>query len=132
VTTQVSTFSARSARLTVVFGALSLAPILAVLALFDPARDGIFPPCPLHALTGFQCPGCGGLRATHALLHGDVGAAFALNPLYVAVLPFVLAWLAWLSLAAFDIVRKPPVVSPRVVWIFVVVTLAFGVVRNLV
>jgi hypothetical protein len=52
-----------------------------VLFAFDPAATGWFPSCPFFALTGWLCPLCGSLRAGHALLHGHVSAALALNPL---------------------------------------------------
>lgn len=55
-----------------------------------------FPPCAFRALTGLYCVGCGGTRCAHALLHGDVATALAMNPLLVvltALLPFVAAWL---------------------------------------
>lgn len=39
------------------------------------------PPCPLHAYTGYYCPGCGGTRATFALLHGHLIRSFVLHPL---------------------------------------------------
>ena len=38
-------------------------------------------PCPFLLATGWDCPLCGGTRLGAALLHGDVVAAFALNPL---------------------------------------------------
>ena len=60
-----------------------------VLRVFDPATSGIFPPCPFHYLTGLYCPGCGSLRAIHHLLHGNLQAAWAMNPLAVLLLPFV-------------------------------------------
>ena len=46
------------------------------------------PPCPLHAYTGYYCPGCGGTRATFALLHGHLIRSFVLHPFvpYTAVL----------------------------------------------
>lgn len=81
----------------------------AVLFLFDPATHAFYPPCPLHALTGLDCPTCGGLRAAHLLLHGHLRAAFALNPflffaLPVAALfflrPFRVRWLPWMALGA--------------------------------
>ncbi|MBC7353723.1 MAG: DUF2752 domain-containing protein [Thermogutta sp.] len=56
---------------------------------FDPAKSGLFPPCPFHYLTGMYCPGCGSLRATHALLHAQFLRAVDLNPLMVLMLPVV-------------------------------------------
>ena len=58
---------------------------IALLYRFDPATTGYFPPCPVRALTGFQCPGCGTTRALHALLHGDFAAAFRFNPMLFIV-----------------------------------------------
>jgi Protein of unknown function (DUF2752) len=62
---------------------------LAALCIFDPATSGIFPPCPFRYLTGLYCPGCGSLRAIHQLLHGNLRAAWGMNPLTVILLPFI-------------------------------------------
>ena len=59
----------------------------AVLFFFDPAIVRFYPRCPLHSLTGLDCPACGGLRAAHLLLHAQVRAAFALNPFLFFALP---------------------------------------------
>lgn len=64
---------------------------LAVLFAFDPAQERVFPTCMLYDWTGILCPGCGGLRATHHLLHGDVAEALRFNPLLVLAYP----WLAY-------------------------------------
>ena len=45
------------------------------------ATTGFGFPCPFRELTGWECPFCGGTRLGSALLHGDVAAAFAYNPL---------------------------------------------------
>jgi len=45
------------------------------------ATAGIGLPCPFRAVTGWDCPLCGGTRMGDALLHGDVRAAFEFNPL---------------------------------------------------
>lgn len=60
-----------------------------LLRLFDPAHSFIFPPCPVRYFTGLYCPGCGSLRAMHALLHGDLRQALAMNALTVTMLPFI-------------------------------------------
>lgn len=63
---------------------------LYVLWHVDPtAQPGRLPPCPVFALTGLFCPGCGSTRAMHALLHGDVSRALAMNPLMVVSIPLL-------------------------------------------
>jgi hypothetical protein len=52
---------------------------VALSALF--ATTGFGVPCPFLALTGWQCPLCGGTRMGAALLHGDLAGAYAFNPL---------------------------------------------------
>ncbi len=64
------------------------AAALGVLALRDPNQSGSYGYCPLLALTGWDCPFCGGMRGTYALMHGDVATALdhnALLPLYLGV-----------------------------------------------
>jgi hypothetical protein len=56
------------------YGALGTGAVLvgslAYVGLGDPhSRDFVFPVCPFKALTGWNCPGCGGLRMTHDVLH---------------------------------------------------------------
>ena len=57
---------------------------LALSALY--ATTGVGLPCPFRALTGWDCPLCGGTRMGDALLHGDVPAAFGYNPLALIAL----------------------------------------------
>jgi len=85
----------------------SLAP-LAVLAggaaaaawllVQDPHEAGhLFPRCPFRAMTGLQCPACGGTRVAYDLLHLDVAAAWRDNALLLLAAPFALWLLArWL------------------------------------
>jgi hypothetical protein len=86
----------RNQRLTLI--ALGVVAVVCGAALWamNPAVEGPFPPCPFYWLTGLQCAGCGVLRATHQLLHGNIAAAWALNPLYVVglgLMPFaIVAW----------------------------------------
>lgn len=56
-----------------------------VVYAVDPAGSGAYPPCPTKLLTGFDCPFCGSLRATHQLLHGNVGSAIDYNAMTVLV-----------------------------------------------
>jgi hypothetical protein len=71
------------------FWALIMFISLAALYNFDPATDSRFPGCPFFAATDLYCPGCGSLRAMHALLHGHLMYAFRLNPLMMIVAPFL-------------------------------------------
>jgi hypothetical protein len=55
------------------------AALAAALLARDPHAAGSWPTCPFLALTGVPCPGCGGLRAVHDLLTGDLVAALSSN-----------------------------------------------------
>src|SRR5438552_4074668 len=83
---------------------VAFAGAVVMLQVFDPATSGIFPPCPVRYWTGWYCPGCGSLRAIHQLLHGNLRAAWALNPLTMVLLPFLTYGLA--SFALFEIRGK--------------------------
>ena len=55
-------------------------------------------PCWFHALTGYDCPFCGGSRALGALLHGDLAGALRFNAFAVLVLlPAAIAGLVLLG-----------------------------------
>ncbi len=43
-------------------------------------------PCPVHSLTGFYCPGCGGTRAFLSLIHGHVIVSFIQNPMTIYII----------------------------------------------
>ncbi len=67
-----------------------------LLRNFDPnTAINPFPPCMFKTLTGFYCIGCGATRAMHALVHGDLASAMAMNPLLVLVIPVVPVQIAW-------------------------------------
>ena len=69
---------------------------LTYVGIADPHRPGsLFPPCPFRLFTGWNCPACGGLRMTHDLLHGDVGAAVVDNVFLLVGLPLVALWAIW-------------------------------------
>lgn len=63
--------------------------MLAILYFFDPSCSGFYPKCPFFVLTGWQCPGCGTLRALHCLLHGRIVEAWGFNPAIVVSFPIL-------------------------------------------
>lgn len=105
--------------------------VTAYVGLVDPSRGGAYPACPSRLLLGIDCPGCGGLRGTHDLLHGHVGQALNHNlllPLYLAVIAAMAG--AWLL----PLVGRPAraLHPPRwLVWGAIAVVVAFTVARNL-
>ena len=63
--------------------------ILLLYFLVEP-KDGNLPKCIFYQLTGFYCPGCGGQRSLHSLLHGNILTAMSYNLLFVLLLPFII------------------------------------------
>jgi Protein of unknown function (DUF2752) len=96
---------------------------------FDPVHRHV-PLCPFHALTGWWCPLCGGLRAADRLAHGNVVAALHDNTLLVASIPLLL--LFWLDAMRRARAGRPARRMPRAVAVAAVVIAAgFTVLRNL-
>jgi hypothetical protein len=112
-----------------IVGGLTLA-----LHLRDPHGAGSWGFCPWTALTGFYCPGCGGLRAVNDLTNGDLVGAASSNLVFVALVPvLVLWWLRWARRAWTGAPESERGVQHPGVWIavFAVVMVVFAVLRNL-
>jgi uncharacterized protein DUF2752 len=109
----------------------AVAAATAVVGLADPQGGGPYPRCPSKLILGIDCPGCGGLRGTHDLLHGHVLQALDHNLL----LPFTLGLMAFaLGRWLLPLVGRParPLHPPR--WAIaasMVVVVTFTVLRNL-
>ncbi|RLV49534.1 DUF2752 domain-containing protein [Nocardioides mangrovicus] len=104
-------------------GAIAVASL--GLRLRDPHVQGSWGFCPLRALTGLDCPFCGGLRAVNDLTHGHLGAAATSNLYFVASLPLlVVLWLWWLRS------ERPTPVLRAVLGVWVVLGVVFTVFRN--
>jgi hypothetical protein len=99
---------------------------LAYVGLGDPhSPDFVFPVCPFKALTGLNCPAGGGLRMTHDVLHGDLGAAVVDNVFLLVGLPLLAAWLLLRWRRGQILMNKPAIV------VIVVAAIAWTVARNL-
>jgi Protein of unknown function (DUF2752) len=101
------------------------------VAAVDPNVTGHYPTCPFLALTGWYCPGCGALRAVHALAHGDLMTALARNPFAVVALGYaVVSWALWLDRTARGRPRRW-LAPPWVLYGALAAILIFWVLRNL-
>lgn len=104
--------------------------LLALTYAFDPEGGGfVYPRCIFFRLTGWECPGCGTLRALHALTHGDLPAAWGFNP----ALPFALllsAGALWVDARGSESLRRAAF-SPLAVGALVVAVIAWTVIRNI-
>lgn len=130
ITTATSRAAAGRLALPAAVGAAALAAATTV-AVIDPNEAGHYPTCPFLMLTGLQCPGCGTLRAVHALTRGDVLTAIDLNVLTVAMLPvLVWAWFAWFRYRAG---ARPamPTLTPTAGYAVAIAVPVFWVARNL-
>ena len=94
---------------------------IAVLFLLDPSETRYFPRCPIFALTGLKCPGCGTSRAFHAALHCQFAEALRFN----AALPVLLALLGYCVI--FPLRAQRPVF----IWFVFAFIVIWGVARNI-
>lgn len=106
----------------------------AVMLLFilNPENSPLFPRCPLNALTGLYCPGCGSQRAIHSFLHlhfvDAVSYNFLVFPAALLILyHYVHGWLnrklRW-KLPNILYMKNTP-------WIILAVVVTFWIFRNI-
>jgi len=115
-------------RLLTKVSATILGTMILAVAFSQPGHSAFLPPCPLHALTGFFCPGCGSTRALYLLVHGRPFAALGENALAVTLLPVLI----YEMVAALS--RRLPVISTRLrpwaMWTILATVVLFGILRN--
>lgn len=113
--------------------ALTIAAPLALavgLWFIDPSKVKWFPVCPTYALTGLSCPGCGSTRALHHIAHGQLLAAWRMNPLLI----LLIVPLSYALAREIPILRrklKPLGTSAWVAWAFLIIVITYGVARNI-
>ena len=119
--------------LTIAAVAFALVGFVLIFHSLDPTQFRFFPRCWLYSSTGLHCPGCGGQRAVHALLNGDLMAALRFNLMLMIALPIGL-WFGGQEIHR-RIRRLPPRLprgeSTRNIWIFFLFLVLFSVLRNI-
>lgn len=112
---------------------LLLAGAVVTVALAMEHPSAWVPPCPTHRFLGFDCPGCGSMRATHLLLRGDLPGALAHNPLLV-LMGVPLAALFWAEQVLLAFRGRRIAFIPRsavLAWVALGTLLLFTLLRNL-
>jgi hypothetical protein len=120
-----------NARFAFVFLALAGGGMAVMLYCFDPSAHHFYPVCQFHQLTGLNCPGCGSTRALYALLHGRLLTALRDNALVMLGLAGLGLRGGWFALNRWRSRPAGSFFSPRWLWPLLVITLVFGVLRNL-
>ncbi|MFR9752577.1 DUF2752 domain-containing protein [Nocardia sp. 004] len=102
-----------------------------LLHLRDPHIEGSYGSCPSYVLTGWYCPGCGGMRAVHDLTDGRVIDALHSNLLAIPlVLAFVVWVVDWTIRARRGQQMRLPSIGPVVMWVFFALLAVYTVLRN--
>lgn len=115
-------------------GVLAIAiGIVSYVAIKNPNQAGHYPTCPFLLCTGYYCPGCGSLRAIHALAHLDFATAVQLNVMTVFVMiPIaVFHYGRWATERYLGRPIRKNMVRPIWIWALLFGMLAFWLVRNL-
>lgn len=106
--------------------------VIFTLLLYNPIGTRWMPQCAFHALTGWDCPGCGTTRALYALLHGHPLEAISYNYFLVVTAP-VLALIAYTGLSKSSRALRWSrwVYSPAMIATLLIASIVWAVARNI-
>lgn len=102
-----------------------------LVKVYNPGTEKFFIPCMFYKLTGIKCPGCGMTRAIHNLVNGNIKQAMWYNLMLIPlILMLIYAGYRYIKYLVKDeeIINKR---MERVLVIFLIFLLTFGVTRNL-
>jgi hypothetical protein len=101
-----------------------------LLYFFVKPKDGNLPKCYFHELTGLYCPGCGGQRSIHSMLHGEILTAMSYNLLFVVLLPLIIYFIIVFLLGK---KYKPSsfIYNARFSLVIAIVVVSFWILRNI-
>lgn len=100
--------------------------------LVSPESGSVMWNCPFKWITGLDCPSCGGQRAYHAFLHGDLEKAFSYNAFLFMSVPYLLmVFYSLMSGSRFARKLEKYVLNRYVFGTFMVLVVIWWVVRNL-
>ena len=121
-----------SNKLKTAFIVLFVAGLIVIYKTFNPAT-GLFPKCPFKQVTGLQCPGCGSQRAVHHLLNAEIKQAFALNPLLVIAIPYLVVGFFFevLPLGKNALKARKFLFGTKAIILILIIVIGFAVWRNL-
>lgn len=121
-----------------ILAAVSLIGLAAVLIYYfynyDPSnKENIYLSCTFKALTGYDCPGCGGQRSVHHLLNFEPIEALKYNAFFVVFTPYFVLLVFYELRNYFFGISKPNnfFTSNKMLWIFLFALLIFGLIRNI-
>ncbi|WP_327148743.1 DUF2752 domain-containing protein [Nocardia sp. NBC_01329] len=114
-------------------GAAAAAGAAAVLLLHlrDPHVEGAYGLCPVYALFGVYCPGCGGMRAVHNLTEGHIVDSLHSNLLALPVLALYALWVGdWVIRAWRGDGPRLPGINSVTMWTLLGAITVYTVLRN--
>jgi hypothetical protein len=111
---------------------IAAAVLLIVFYFFDPEGFTYYPPCYFRSVTGYYCPGCGGMRGTHLLLHGHIIDAIKHNLLIFIFIP-VFAYYVFTRFVHLVFNKKLPFFNPSITLVIIaaILIIIYGILRNL-
>lgn len=93
---------------------------------------GIGIPCPIRAVTGYRCPGCGITHCAMNLLHGRVREAFEANQFVFILAPFGLIYGIWRAVRYIRVGSEEISIPETIVFaILLILAIAFAFYRNI-